>query len=231
MSTSSQDSSSDLVSRFYRDYYSQVFSGSGIVGRGYRLTHELVEKGFADSPGNSILEVGAGQGEHLAYVSPRFSSYTMVDLLEPPDELVPRLGGPLRWITGDVASCDFPSQAFDRIISMCVLHHLEDVSASLERIRWWMAPGATFSVFLPSDPGFLNRMNRRLFVAPRSRRFGFAHYELVNAREHRNHYWGLRTELEYQFRDCRIKTRYWPFGVPIADASLFSVWQITSPLR
>lgn len=229
MSAPSQDETNDLVARFYRDYYSQVFSGSGIVGRGYRRTHELVEKGFAESPGDCILEIGAGQAEHLNYVSPNFSTYTMVDLLEPPEDLLPRLNGRLRWIASDITDCEFPPASFDRIISMCVLHHLQDLTGSLERIRTWMAPGGTFSLFLPSDPGMLNRINRRLFVSRRSRRLGFGQYELVNSREHRNHYWSIRTELRFQFRDCRIKTRYWPIGVPLADASLFSIWQIQSP--
>ena len=132
-------------------------------------------------------------------------------------------------MTGQAEDWDESLGSFDRVIATCVLHHVDDVAAVLRNVRKWLAPGGRFSLFLPSDPGFLNRINRKLFVTPRARRVGFDHYPVVNAREHHNHYWSIRTELQHQFADCHVVRRYYPFGIPAADCSLFSIWQITIP--
>lgn len=225
----SSDENEDLSIIFYRDFYAKVFNDKGFVGWSYRKTHKAVEALFKSNRGLSILEIGAGSGEHFEFVSPDFASYTMVDLSPEPRLPSWRGDGRVRWITGDVSKEILRGEHFDRVISMCVLHHLDDPTAAFRNIRDWLKPGGTFSLFLPSDPGFLNRMNRNLFVAPRSRKLGFAEYLVFNAREHRNHYWGLKEELEYEFRGFTIKRRYWPLGVAVADLSVFSVWTITKP--
>ena len=40
----------------------------------------------------------------------------------------------------------------------------------------------------------------------------------------------LKTELEHQFKDYRISRKYYPFGIPAGNLSLFSIWQIKSDL-
>jgi phosphatidylethanolamine/phosphatidyl-N-methylethanolamine N-methyltransferase len=219
----------DLVSRFYRDCYGDVFNSSGLVGWSYRQTHRAVEARHPDSRGLSILEIGAGTGEHLAFVDPRFDRYVMVDLSPAPAN--PAWAGDDRvsWVQGDVCRPILDDAAYDRVISMCVLHHVDDPGAVLANVRRWLRPGGTFTLFLPSDPGLLNRLNRRLLVTPRARRLGFDHYEVVNAREHHNHYWGLKHELEFRFRDWQVRRRYKPFGIPAAGLSLYSVWEVTRP--
>lgn len=97
----------------------------------------------------------------------------------------------------------------------------------MQNIRRWLKPGGVFTLFLPSDPGIFNRLNRRVFVMPKARRLGFRDYDLMNAREHRNHYWSLRTELLEQFAGDRIQRQYKPFGIPSGNLSTHSFWQIT----
>lgn len=224
------DDPEDLSAVFYRDYYSRVFNEGGFVGWSYRKTHREVERGH-NRPNLDILEIGAGKGEHLPFVEPTYASYTMLDLFPAPIE--PPWAGDRRvtWHQGDACGVSLTDRSFDRVISMCVLHHLRDPAAALRNVRNWLRPGGVFTAFLPSDPGLLNRLNRQLFVAPRSRRLGFGDYEVFNAREHHNHYWGLRHEIAYAFRGFDIQRRYWPFRIPAADVSVFSIWNITKPGR
>ena len=230
-SASFEHKNSDPVARFYADFYDVIFNREGFVGWSYRLTHRAVERAAPMLPEMSILEIGAGTGEHLEFVRPDFASYTMLDLFDAPPNAA--WGGDPRvsWVTGDACGQAIEDAQFDRVVSMCVLHHVNNPAKALENVRKWLLPGGTFSLFLPSDPGFLNRVNRKLFVNPRARRVGFYDYEIMNAREHRNHFWGLKRELGYQFADYRVRRRFYPFGLPFGDLSLFSVWHFTKPLE
>lgn len=218
----------DLVANYYRTAYTHVLGGSGVAGRSYRLTHRALEWGVV-STGSRILEIGAGDGQHLEYVADDFAEYVMLDPFGQPSHWPGSADDCVRWVKGRAEDCDAELGQFDRVIATCVLHHVDDVAEVLRNVRKWLRPGGRFSLFLPSDPGLLNRLNRRLFVTPRARRLGFDQYVLFNAREHRNHYWSIRTELLHQFSDCRVSRRYYPFGIPVAGLSLFSIWQITVP--
>lgn len=221
---------SDAVADFYANYYEKIFNSGGLVGWSYRSTHQQMEKKIHLPAGASILEVGAGTGEHLPYVAPDFGRYVMVDLADPPTE--PSWGADPRveWVTGDISSdLDFEG-GFDRVISMCVFHHLADPAAAMDNIKRWLKPGGVFTLFLPSDPGILNRLNRRIFVMPKARKLGFEEYALMSATEHRNHYWSLNILLLQEFEGYRIQRRYSPFGIPAGNLSTHSIWHITKPL-
>jgi ubiquinone/menaquinone biosynthesis C-methylase UbiE len=173
------------------------------------------------------LEYGSGKGEHLDFVSDDFSEYINLDLFETPSSY-PGKGDPrISWKKGDMGELSGYDNYFDRVISMCVLHHVQFPEKVIRNSIRVLKPGGTFSLFLPSDPGLANRVNRKLFVTPKVKKLGFTDYELVNAREHHNHYWALRTELLYQVQKCDVHVKYYPLNVRMANLSLFSIWQIT----
>jgi SAM-dependent methyltransferase len=218
---------SELVDYFYKHFYKSVFEESSIAAKAYRRTHSLLED--RDFPRSArILEIGAGNGQHLAFINTAYSEYIMLDPRRPSLDLISH-EGMVRWVEGSAEDNNLQLGTFDRVIMTCVLHHVTDVAAVLRNISNWLVPGGTFSLFLPSDPGLLNRLNRKLYVNRRARRLGFLEYELVNAREHRNHYWSLKTQLKFHFRGFQIDRRYFPLPIPLASASLFSIWHITKP--
>ena len=220
----------DIVKDFYENYYASIFSKSGLSSKFNSQTHRALETGM-ERQGNlpsdgeySILEIGAGKGEHFEYVAKPWGKYVMLDILPQPKEFSKFKGA--SWVKADICGPELEIGKFDRVISMCVFHHLDDPGSAMENIKKSLNSGGVFSLFLPSDPGVLNRIVRKLFVTPRARKLGFEHYELVNAREHRNHYWGLKKELEHQFRDFEISRKYYPFRIPAGNLSLFSIWHI-----
>ena len=213
----------------YGEEYQRLFNSGGLTGWGYRKTHVDIERHPSARSARQILEIGAGAGEHLQYVQSEFERYVMVDLRSAPDNLSGPSGREISWLQADAADDIFAPDSFDRVISMCVLHHVSDVSLVLANISGWLRPGGTFSLFLPSDPGFLNRMNRRLVVNRRAKRVGVSDYPLIWSREHRNHYWSIRTQILDVFSNFTFQVRYWPFRVPAADLSLYSVWHISKP--
>ena len=221
----------DIVKDFYDNYYSKVFSNQGTSSFFNSLTHKKLEstymydKNFSGKD-FSVMEIGAGKGEHIEYVKHGYSSYLMVDIVPHPDNVLfsPRVA----WRTADICAKDLNLGTFDRIISTCVFHHLDDPVIAIENNKKHLKSGGTFSLFLPSDPGILNRLLRKLCVTPAANRFGFKYYEVVNAREHKNHYWSLKTNLKFQFKNYEITRRYYPLNIPFGNLSLFSIWQIKS---
>ena len=214
-----------IVRDFYQNYYDLVFSnGSSFSNWAYKQTHLSMERSLQGKHFERVLEIGAGNGEHFKFIRHTFESYLMVDQKEPSGQWDNGRG--VEFLVSDVLSCDFEPESFDRIIMTCVLHHVSDPWLVLKRINSWLKVDGVFTLFLPSDPGMLNRLVRAIFVTPKSRNLGFTHYELFNAFEHKNHYWGLEKQLRSAFLNCTIKTHYYPINIPLGNLSLFSVWNI-----
>lgn len=169
-----------------------------------------------------------GEGEHLSFVRHEFSNYLSIDLKLPANNLF-IADTRVKFVAGDIKELDFKEESFDRIILTCVLHHFDEPLLILEKVKKWLKPGGLLSIFLPSDPGILNRTVRRFFVVPRARKLGFDDYELFAALQHKNHYWGIRSILSHVFRDCKTKKWYFPFGLQLGNLSLFSIWRIWKP--
>ena len=226
-------SDKDPVEEFYLKYYTKTFNSKGIAKWSYELTHKKVESQYDRYSFNlenpRILEVGAGKAEHFSFVKPTFAEYVNLDLYPEPNDYPGKSDARVKWIQGNILNISGLDSFYDRIIVMCVLHHVDNPDLAIKNILSLLAPGGTLSVFLPSDPGFLNRLNRRLFINPRVKKLGFFDYEIVNAREHHNHYWSLNAELKYQTLNYKRKVTYYPFRIPLASLSLFSVWTITKP--
>ena len=160
----------DPVDDFYKNYYSMVFSSKGMSSYFNSLTHRALEREFrnAKGEGEAILEIGAGKGEHFKFVNKSFLSYTMLDLFPKPSDFSEFQSAD--WVQADICDKDLNLPKYDRILSMCVFHHLDDPKTAIENVKRFLKPGGTFSLFLPSDPGMLNRLNRKLFVTPAARK-------------------------------------------------------------
>lgn len=220
-----------FLSNFYTKYYSKIYNTSGIAKIGFSFTHKVLESTFKGpvSQDTSILEIGAGKAEHFPFVTHSFSKYVLLDLFEEPEIHPAKDDQRAQWVQADICNVQLTPNSFDRIISMCVLHHLEDPMEALENIAAALKPGGTFSLFLPSDPGLLTRLNRSLTVKRSSRKLGFYDYDLMAAFEHKNHYWGLRTMLTSVFTGWETTKKFFPINISSGNLSLFSIHHFTKP--
>ena len=219
----------ELVNQFYRDFYTSVFNETGFTRFSFRITHKLLEKNYLLFKKNEfeedirIIEIGAGKGEHLPFVPNDFSEYVMLDLFDPPETYFGLGDVRIKWIKGDICGDLEDLGLFDRVIVMCVLHHLEDIESAVKNMIKILKPGGTISIFLPSDPGLLNRINRRIFVTSKAKKYGFLDYELVNALEHRNHFYSIDKQLNYLFKEFKSTKKSYPINLPFYDLTLFSI--------
>lgn len=218
----------DPVKDFYSNYYQRVFvAGSSFSNWAYKITHRALEHNLNSSHFAKVLEVGAGSGEHLSFVEHTFDEYIMVDKNSP--EIIPQspaASSAASFIESDILACNFAPKSFDRIIFTCVLHHVEKPLLVLELVETWLKDDGLVTIFLPCDPGFMNRFLRRFFVTPKCKKLGFFNYELVNALEHHGHFWAIRRIILSVFNQCKISTRYYPLGIPVVNLSLFAVFTI-----
>jgi hypothetical protein len=69
------------------------------------------------------------------------------------------------------------------------------------------------------------RFGRKLTTARTARRLRFHGYNLMLARDHINHAWGLNQLIKYVFREDKITVRTWPFSIAVLP-SAFRVYEI-----
>lgn len=132
----------DPATQYYKQYFDQCVN-SGFNGYLFNFTHkklELIPRTFKDRKSKvnlSTLEVGAGAGQHLKFVKKNYAKYTMTDinaLLLPKNTTESKLKK-IEFKVADVQNLPFENGSFDRTISTCLLHHLNDVEKALFEMK------------------------------------------------------------------------------------------------
>jgi len=222
-------SSGEIISDFYTKFYKKIFHSKtrfSVTEIAYRFTHRAIENKVSHlNLRSKILEIGAGNGEHLSFVKNNYKEYIMVDKSKQQVFKLP--SNKVKFIQSDISNCNFPANSFDRIIITCVLHHLDNPFQVMSLLDKWLKKGGTISIFLPCDPGVAVRLSRFLFVNPRAKKVGFNKYNFINALEHKNHVWGLQVILNEIFYDYRARRKYYPFLIPNNNINLFSIQHLT----
>jgi len=225
----------DELDRYYAEHYDAVVH-SATSGAVQRLFHSAVERPWSvDHEFLTVLEVGATSGEHLEFVRHRFSRYIMLDIRDSVGarEAAARASGPgttVEFTVGDAQDlASIADASVDRLVSMCLLHHLDDPRGSLQHWRRVVKPGGVLSIFLPCDPGLLWRAGRAATTFRTAKAQGYSALEIryINACDHRNHVASLRWLIEGTFNNDDLSVHRFPFGpVESWNANLFMTFQV-----
>src|SRR4051794_40370579 len=132
---------------------------SGPQGREYQ---SIVERIVADRPA-SILDWGCGWGHITALLTGQGVDVTAydyrVDVREPRTEPPERFPELQVRVSSDPVRLPFDDDAFDAVLSLGVLEHVQYPDASLEELKRVLAPGGTFYVYkLPNRYSYLERI-------------------------------------------------------------------------
>jgi phosphatidylethanolamine/phosphatidyl-N-methylethanolamine N-methyltransferase len=224
------------LDRYYAEHYDAVVH-SGAGGAVQRTFHAAVERPWTvNHEFDTVLELGATSGEHLEFVQHRFSRYVMLDIRD--SDQARRLAAEatrphaaVEFMVGDAQDlASIQDGSIDRLVSMCLLHHLDDPRGSLGHWRRVVRRGGVLSVFLPCDPGLLWRAGRAMttFRTARSKGYSALDTRYINACDHRNHVASLRWMIEGIFADDDIAMSRFPLGrVDSWNTNLFFTFQIT----
>jgi SAM-dependent methyltransferase len=209
-----------FLKKWYKEEYAQI-TYQGDQGLVQKLMHKSIERGVKRLQINKTLELGANQGEHLPYVQGNtryFSTDNNLDLISKDSKIDTFV---------DAANLPFFDNSFDRVLHMCLLHHVLEPEKVLEEMRRVTKIEGTISIFLSHDPGLLFRFGRMVGPLRDSGKRGLKNVKrLVDARDHINHVYGLKTLIEHIYRYDKIDFKTFPFRHMPIDLSLWSIWQI-----
>jgi phosphatidylethanolamine/phosphatidyl-N-methylethanolamine N-methyltransferase len=209
-----------FLKKWYKEEYAQV-TYKGDQGFVQKLMHKSIERGIKKIQIDKTLELGANQGEHLPFVYDTmryFSTDNNLDLIGKDSKIDTIL---------DAANLPFSNNSFDRVLHMCLLHHVLEPEKVLEEMRRVTKIGGTISIFLSHDPGMLFRFGRMVGPLRDSGKRGLGNVKrLVDARDHINHVYGLKTLIKHVYRYDNINFKTFPFRYMPIDFSLWSIWQI-----
>merc|ERR1712050_749077 len=97
---------------FYNDYYPQLASG-GAQGWYHGFVHQQMEAPFGEEIFlDSVLEIGADDGEHLAHVAHQYGRYVMSDIRSWERPLPHRV----EFVECEASSLPFVDEEFDRVL-------------------------------------------------------------------------------------------------------------------
>jgi ubiquinone/menaquinone biosynthesis C-methylase UbiE len=209
----------EIIRTFYEEVFNKQFHSGGLQQLGQTWASKLLEKTFSNKHLMKVLEVGGGEGQHLKFVrtAPQIS-YISCDIREMNVDtsqlsLSSDLTKVLHFQREDVENLSFPDETFDRVLGTCVLHHLGNPLAALLEVRRVAKDGAEISFVLPTDPGLLNRLIKRVFTFKTLRKKSAVPPEVFYALDHQNHIHSIIDIFKYVFKDDSIRIRYVPFKV------------------
>lgn len=218
----------------YREKFADVYDNSNysspLQSFVMRASHKLSERAFNEQVQfDSVLEIGAGTGEHLPFVRHKFNKYTLTDI-DPKTLQVAKtklgaihnekIGFEIQ--TGERLA--YQDNTFDRVVATHVLEHIYQPHLALKEWYRVLKNGGVLSILIPTDPGLAWRLGRHFGPRKNAIAQGIA-YDYVMAREHVNSCNSLIALLRHYFPEA--KEAWWPFPVSSIDLNLLFCFQAT----
>lgn len=221
---------------FYNLAYEEVLN-RGLVGRLQRTVHYLIDKPLRREKYLNVLELGSGNSTHLIQFKKDFDNYQLTDLRFTSELItklkkeisgkIPSKMSKVTFTQLDALNGDFPEVKQDLIIATCLLIHLNDPLSALRKWKESLSDDGEMVIYVPCEPGILLRLARNIFTKPKHRKAGISDPALLYALEHVTSFEVLRQLIKFEFADCQVRARFWPFSfVRSWNLNLFAVYHI-----
>jgi ubiquinone/menaquinone biosynthesis C-methylase UbiE len=160
---------------YYKEFYDSLLEdkSSNLLSRMVRLTHKALENNITkQSEYKIVLELGAGTGQHFRYVQHKFDKYIESDIrsnvkLNRKSFRDSRLS--FKVIDAQNLS-QFKTGSIDRIISSCVLIHLDNPFKALcEWRRVINKKNGLITLYVPCEPGLVLRILRYITTVQKAK--------------------------------------------------------------
>lgn len=218
----------------YREKFATIYDdanySSPLQSLVMRASHRLVEHPFDERAHfDRVLEIGAGTGEHLAFVRHPYNEYVLTDV-DPKTldlarkKIADKQGGKIGFDVQAGEGLAYADGSFDRVVASHVLEHIYRPHLVLKEWARVLKDGGVLSILIPTDPGLAWRLGRHLGPRKRALAQGIA-YDYVMAREHVNSCNNLIALLRHYFPVA--EEAWWPFPVGSIDLNLFFAFHAT----
>lgn len=210
---------------------------SGLFGKANASLHRALESGRKGQTFEHVLEIGAGDLEHLSYIEHSCDVYTAIDLRAPKDEQTPIAQRPSSVGSVDVRIMDgtalaFPDETFDRVLATCVIMHVERPDLAVAEWLRVTKRGGVVDFLVPCDPGLVLRLFRWLVNERAALRFGVSRneYRLLNALDHVSSFSRIDALVRFVVRESSglsLSRRYSPFRIPLWNFNGFVIYSVS----
>lgn len=216
------------IDAFYNSHYQEIM-GTGIISKVWSIIHTQMEKPFQNKYFQNILEIGAGNGEHIPYVTCQFSKYFATDIRIDNLSNIKQVRSGVDVLVQDAQKLTFSESYFDRIIVTCLLAHLDKPEEAISELhRVVKKESGYISIYLPCEPGMLLRFVRLLSTHLKARRRGVSNISRLHYLEHRNYFLALDNLISNEFKTAKVKKRYYPFPFLSWNFNLYKIYQISN---
>ena len=187
----------------YASHYSSNRAGSSTASKNAQKLEKWMHKKVAalSSPELRCLELGAGNLNQLPYEKPP----TTYDIVEPFDDLYaasPNLKR-INTIYKSIEEIE-KHKKYDRILSVAVLEHIEDLPKFIAKAAFHMKDKAVFQAAIPNEGTVLWKMGTLYTGREFKKKYGLD-YQLLMQYEHLNTAKEIHHILHYFFKDIKIK--------------------------
>jgi hypothetical protein len=218
-----------ILPKPYQDIYEQEYKinrgGGSVITKASMWLEEWMHRKIARSQSSKTLEIGAGTLNHLTFEDP--SKY--YDIIEPFSALYKDNAAELAKIHNVFSSIDeIPiDRLYDRVISIAVLEHLEDLPLIIAKAALHLNSNGTFEAAYPSEGGVMWGLAWRFSTGIGFRlRWGLS-YKPFRRFEHVNSGIEILSILQYFFKNNSTLR----FPTPLHHLSFYSCTKSSAPYR
>jgi SAM-dependent methyltransferase len=225
MSNAFLPSRNKLLDEYYSNSYTLVQS-CGIEGYSQNLIHAKLEKDFANQgyfP--TTVEMGAGNYKHLSFVQHKFDRYLAFDIRT---DLLTQSIAPEKayFLNADAGAVPLKSDSVDRILSACLLLHVNSPWDTLIEWRRILKTNGVLDVALVIEGSHLLGLYREVFSKKKAKKSGVDNFDLINHLDHRNRFESVIYFIERIFYDRRVELDFYPTRVKVHSLNAFVICRV-----
>lgn len=213
-------------SRVYVAHHRDNRRGGSILQKAVLWMESWMHRTVAGSarPGDRVLEIGAGTLNHVSY-EPQRSIYDVVEpfkalYVDSPERAA------IRNLYDEIEEVPIEAR-YDRIISIAVLEHVEDLSGMIARAALLLERHGRFHSGIPSEGGFLWGLTWRATTGIAFRLKTGLDYGVLMRWEHINTAAEIEAVIRRFFRSIVVKR----FPLSMRHLSFYTVIEATEPDR
>jgi phosphatidylethanolamine/phosphatidyl-N-methylethanolamine N-methyltransferase len=216
------------IDDFYSERYGTESYSANSNSVAHKFLHSALERGMNGLNFEKVLEVGGNRGEHLPFIQHGFINYLCTDVNNIQNNEILSKDSRIQFLFANVENLHFENESFDRVIVTCLFHHLKNPDIAAREIRRVTKKDGIISIALPHDPGLLYRFLRGITTLKNARQNNFYEaIQIIHAREHRNHFLGLRKILQVEFNSDDVSFRSYPVNRPCFNLNALTVYNVT----